>query len=85
LKKEDYLLIKQLIKDEIAKANFNKLYTAKVISVSGDFVDINITGSTTLISNVKNKTGEVLSTNDDIYIEAINNNFNNIVAKYKIT
>lgn len=82
--KEDFLLIKNMIKDEINRAGFNKDYTGEVVSVSGENIGIKITGSEEIINNVKNKSGTTLTVGDEVYVEAINNKFSNIVVKYKI-
>jgi small nuclear ribonucleoprotein (snRNP)-like protein len=76
--------LKRIILKELrTELRFDKTYVAKVVAVSGGYANIQLEESTNTISNVKNKSGEVLVPDDYVYVEAINNSLNNIVIKYK--
>lgn len=64
--------------------HYNICVQATVISVNGNLANIKLQTGTDTIPNVKNKTGEVLNTNDKVYVELINGSYNNMVIKYKI-
>ena len=76
-------LIKTIVQKELRNLQFDKTYSGVVTGVNGNNANIKIMGSESIVNNVKNKSGEVLVTGDDVLIEAINNSLNNIVIKYK--
>jgi hypothetical protein len=72
--------IRKMIKEE---CNFNKSYSATVITVETGVASIRLQGGTNIITNVKNKTGEILIVGNEVIVEAINGSLNNLVIKYK--
>jgi hypothetical protein len=76
-------LIKEMIRKEINKAPFCRLIPAVVTGVAGSTVSVKLNGDTVVISGIKNKTGETLTTNDNVYLLAINGSSLNMCALIK--
>ncbi len=76
-------VVREIVSKEVRKLKFNKMYPAKVVSVDGSLANIKLLGGNETISNIKNKTGETLDIDDEVYIEAINNSLNNIYIAIK--
>jgi hypothetical protein len=75
--------IKELIKSETKNLKFNRMITAKVIDVDGDFADIQLFEDGVTIPDIKNKTGETLNIGDEVEILLINNSISNSVILIK--
>nr|WP_156736276.1 hypothetical protein [Mycobacterium sp. E3298] len=78
-----YQIIDKRIEAMIKNLKFDKTYSATVVGVNGEKADIKLQGGINTISGVPNKTGEVLSSGNEVLVEAINNSLNNLVIKYK--
>jgi len=78
-------LFREIVKDEINKAQFNKMMIAKVVTANNGALTANIQllNDGVTISNVKNRTGENLSTNDLVYVLFINGSSSNFVISLK--
>ena len=59
-------------------------YSAIVTNVvSAILADVQMPGSTTIITNLKNKTGETLYVNDEVILFALNGSLNNLYIAIK--
>lgn len=78
-------IIRDIVHQELKKAQFNRMLPAKVTTGGSATVDIQllIDGTPTSITGVKNKTGLTLVTNDEVYVEFINNSSSNIYVAIK--
>jgi hypothetical protein len=78
-------LIRDIVQQELKKARFNRMLPAKVTTGGTSTVSIQllIDGTPTTITGVKNKTGLTLVTNDEVYVEFINNSSSNIYVAIK--
>ena len=70
-------LIKKMVQSEIKKTNIPKSWVARVVSVSGDTAVVKLAGTDTNLSAKMNKTGETLSTNDEVYLYSPTGNLSN--------
>lgn len=76
--------IDKRIELKLAKLQFDRSYHGKVVAVNGGLIDVKLAGdSNTIITGLKNKSGETLIINDEVIMTAINNNLNNLVITIK--
>jgi hypothetical protein len=70
-----YDIFKEIIADEIKKAPYNRNITAKVITADNGALtaSVQLLSDGVTISDVKNRSGENLSTNDFVEITYFNN------------
>ena len=78
-------LIDERIDKKIKNASFNKMLPGIVVSANNTnkTATIKLNGDNIEISNVKNRSGEDLSTNDLVYVLFINNSSANFVITIK--
>jgi hypothetical protein len=76
-------IIREIIQQEIKKAPFNFMMSAIVTNVGSGVADVQLTNSGNTITNVKNKTGETLLANDEVYVEFINGSNSNFYIALK--
>jgi len=76
-------MIKEEVNKELKKLKYIKAYPAKVINVGAGVADVKIAGDDTLIVNLKNKTGETLLANDNVYLFSPTNNLTNLYIAVK--
>jgi hypothetical protein len=83
--KEMIDVIRLIIRQELKNLRFNRMIPAKVTSVGSGVADVEllIDGTPSTIGGLKNKTGEVLNVNDEVYVEVINNKSSNIYIAVK--
>ena len=77
-------LIKKTVKKEIDNNSPFTAYLGIVDSVSTDYADVVITGDTTPISNIVNKTGETLVVGDRVWVWAIGGNLGNSIIAFRL-
>jgi len=83
-KRQFLSLIEELIDKKIAKLQFVKSYSATVTNVvSATIADVQLAGTSSTITNLKNKTGETLIANDEVILFSPTNNFSNLFIAYK--
>jgi len=78
-------IIQEMIRQEARNLPYNRMISAKVITADNvaKTADIQIFEDGTTIANVNNKSGETLSTNDEIYLELINGSSSNFYIALK--
>jgi hypothetical protein len=71
-------LIKKIVRQELNNLNTIKTYPAVVTAVSGSLANVKIAGDNiNILTDLKNKTGEILAINDQVYVFALNGNLTN--------
>jgi hypothetical protein len=78
-----FAMVDRRVDKKINELNFDKTYSATIITVHTGNADIQLQGSVSTILAVPNKTGVTLVNGDQVYVEAINGSLNNLVIKYK--
>lgn len=70
--------IQEIVKKEINKQQLIKEWAGTVVAVGTGTADVKIAGdATTILLGIKNKTGMVLSVNDNVYIHSPTGNLTN--------
>lgn len=76
-------LIRNIVKQELKNATFNKMIPATVVDLTGDLLNVKFNGEDTVVSGILNKTGETIIAEDLVWILKINNSLSNLVALIK--
>ena len=78
-------MIRNVAKQEVAKAKFNRMIPAVVTNVGVGTADVEFLtdGTPTTITGLANKTGETLVATDEVYVELINSSSSNIYIAIK--
>jgi len=61
-------LIRNIINQELSKQQIVRYDSGTVTAVNGSLVDVQLTGDTSSITNIKNETGATLNINDEVVV-----------------
>jgi hypothetical protein len=70
-------LIKKEIKKEIKNISFVNSYSGIVDNVGVGILDVKLAGSTTVLENLKDKTGVSVNVGDEVIVVVLKNNLSN--------
>jgi len=79
-------LIRKIVKQEVENVKFDNHVPAQVTAVSQDNtrLSLRILGSSGVITNIRNDTGQTIAVSDCVYVLKIKNDLSNCVADIKI-